>query len=43
MPEGDVLGVAIDVTPLGQLVVDDELGRRRTIDVADVTHLRAAQ
>jgi len=43
LPTGDVLGVAIDVTPLGQLVVDDELGRRRTIDVADVTHLRAAQ
>jgi BirA family biotin operon repressor/biotin-[acetyl-CoA-carboxylase] ligase len=36
----DVEGTAVDITDLGQLVVDDLDGRRRTLAVGDVVHLR---
>ena len=37
---GGVVGVAVDVTALGQLVVRDADGAVHHVDVADVTHLR---
>lgn len=36
----DVEGTAVDITEHGQLVVDDLAGRRRTLAVGDVVHLR---
>jgi len=38
----DLEGVAIDITPGGQLVVETDEGERRTLAVGDVTHLRPA-
>jgi BirA family biotin operon repressor/biotin-[acetyl-CoA-carboxylase] ligase len=41
LPGGDeVVGVAIDVTADGQLVVDDDEGSRHVVATADVVHLR---
>jgi BirA family biotin operon repressor/biotin-[acetyl-CoA-carboxylase] ligase len=42
MPDGDIVGVALDVTALGQLIVRVDSGVTRSVDVADVTHLRLA-
>jgi BirA family biotin operon repressor/biotin-[acetyl-CoA-carboxylase] ligase len=36
----DVVGTAVDVTPEGHLVVEADDGRRRTLAVGDVVHLR---
>lgn len=41
-PGGELVGVATGVTDVGQLVVVDADGRDRTIDVADVSHVRPA-
>ncbi len=38
----DVVGVATDITADGHLVVDGDDGRRRTLAVGDVVHLRTA-
>jgi len=40
MPAGEVVGVALDVTQSGRLVVRDDAGTTHRVDVADVTHLR---
>jgi BirA family transcriptional regulator, biotin operon repressor / biotin---[acetyl-CoA-carboxylase] ligase len=42
MPSGDVIGTAIDVTVVGQLVIRGDDALVHEIDVADVTHLRPA-
>jgi BirA family transcriptional regulator, biotin operon repressor / biotin---[acetyl-CoA-carboxylase] ligase len=36
----DLEGMAVDVTPEGHLVVETDMGERRTVAVGDVVHLR---
>jgi BirA family transcriptional regulator, biotin operon repressor / biotin---[acetyl-CoA-carboxylase] ligase len=40
LPDGELTGVATDVTADGALVVDDDRGERHTVTVGDVVHLR---
>jgi len=42
MPAGDIVGIASDITSVGQLVVRTDEGAERIVDVADVTHVRPA-
>jgi BirA family biotin operon repressor/biotin-[acetyl-CoA-carboxylase] ligase len=38
--EEELLGRAVDVTPAGELIVEDATGRHLTIHAGDITHLR---
>jgi BirA family biotin operon repressor/biotin-[acetyl-CoA-carboxylase] ligase len=42
LPDGAVIGTAVDVDALGRLVVADDIGARTAYDVGDVVHLRSA-
>jgi BirA family transcriptional regulator, biotin operon repressor / biotin---[acetyl-CoA-carboxylase] ligase len=40
LPDGEILGTAVDVEPDGRLVVLDDCAITRRVDVGDVVHLR---
>jgi len=40
LPQGELTGVAVEVTADGALVVADDAGERHTVTVGDVVHLR---
>ena len=42
LPAGELVGLAVDVTSEGALVVQDDAGERHVVTVGDVVHLRPA-
>ena len=43
LPRAELYGIAVDLSPSGALIIEDDQGVRRDISVGDVVHLRPAE